>query len=167
MGSGATKILREEAKKYEEYDKFDVDLNNKDKALSEVIRLRRMLYQNYNEDMMYHNLVVKRQNTDTNVKSDNVNKDNQIVAGENKKFHATEIINMNDEERAQHKKSVFEAAKKREKKRKRDMKKALKASDYSKSFSGTAEGTLTWRQLSEMLILTSTIQTNVTPIYAL
>ena len=161
MGSGVTKeLLNNEAKKYEiTNEQNDIDLNDRNKAIEEVKRLRKLLHQQYSQMQNNNN----NNNNDNNEKKDNnnVNESNNNnnnnnsnvnvnVVGLRQPFQASELLNMNDDEIANHKKEVFEAAKKREKKRKRDMKKALKANDYSKSFSGTAEDTSKEKEFADL-----------------
>ena len=127
MGGAATRLIHEEAKKY---TALDEGLEDRNRAIEEVKRLRKALHQ------YYGNLV-----GDAAV-SNEINR--------REPFHAAEILHMGEEELSIHKKKVREAAEKREKKRKRDMNKAMKANDYSKSFSGTAADTSKEKEFADL-----------------
>ena len=71
MGSGVTKeLLNNEAKKYEiTYEQNDIDLNDRNKAIEEVKRLRKLLHQQYSQMQNNNN----NNNNDNNEKKDNNN----------------------------------------------------------------------------------------------
>ena len=71
MGSGVTKeLLNNEAKKYEiTNEQNDIDLNDRNKAIEEVKRLRKLLHQQYSQMQNNNN----NNNNDNNEKKDNNN----------------------------------------------------------------------------------------------
>jgi hypothetical protein len=77
-------------------------------------------------------------------------KNNVNVLLREAKFTCTEIQNMSEAERAEHKRIVIEAMVKREKKRKRAQKKAAIQGDYSRGICGTAEDTSVEKEMSEL-----------------
>ena len=104
MGSGVTKeLLNNEAKKYEiTNEQNDIDLNDRNKAIEEVKRLRKLLHQQYSQMQNNNN----NNNNDNNEKKDNnnVNESNNNnsnvnvnVVGLRQPFQASELLNMNDD----------------------------------------------------------------------